>query len=58
MIFGNLVKYLRLETKTNVIPIPKPGKDETDSSSFRSIILTSGLCKTLQRMINNISVWY
>ena len=35
-----------------IIPIPKPGKDNTDPSNYRSIALTSCLCKTLERMID------
>ena len=38
--------------KATIIPIPKPGKDNTDPSNYRPIALTSCLCKTLERMIN------
>ena len=38
--------------QATIIPIPKPGKDNTDPSNYRPIALTSYLCKTLERMIN------
>ena len=41
-----------------IIPIPKPGKDHTESTNYRPIALTSCLCKTLERMINARLVWY
>ncbi|MEN8173077.1 MAG: reverse transcriptase domain-containing protein [Chloroflexota bacterium] len=44
--------------KATIIPIPKPGKDHSNSSNYRPIALTSCLCKTLERMINNRLVWY
>lgn len=40
-----------------VIPIPKPGKDHSDPNNYRPIALTSCLCKTMERMINNRLVW-
>ncbi|GFO49378.1 reverse transcriptase-like protein [Plakobranchus ocellatus] len=36
-----------------VVPIPKPGKDPSDPSNYRPIDLTSCLCKTLERMVND-----
>ena len=41
-----------------VIPIPKPGKDHSDPNNYRPISLTSCVCKTLERMINDRLVWY
>ena len=41
-----------------IIPVPKPGKDHTDPSNYRPIALTSCLCKTMERMVNNRLVWY
>ena len=38
-----------------VIPIPKPGKDASDPANYRPIALTSCLCKTLERMVNDLS---
>jgi ribonuclease HI len=44
--------------KATVIPIVKPGKDGSDPSSYRPIALTSCICKTMERMINNRLVWF
>ena len=41
-----------------VIPIPKPGKDHSDPNNYRPISLTSCVCKTLERMINDRLVWF
>ena len=44
--------------QATIIPIPKPGKDNTDPSNYRLIALTSCLCKTLERMINTRLIWF
>ena len=41
-----------------IIPIPKPGKDSYNPLNYRPIALTSCLCKTLERMINERLIWY
>ena len=41
-----------------IIPIPKPGKDNTDPNNYRPIALTSCICKTMKRMINKRLVWF
>ena len=41
-----------------VIPIPKPGKDSTNPANYRPIALTSCICKTMERMVNDRLVWY
>ena len=41
-----------------IIPIPKPGKDATSPDNYRPIALTSCVCKTFERMINERLVWY
>jgi ribonuclease HI len=41
-----------------VIPIPKPNKEHTDPNSYRPIALTSCLCKTMERMVNDRLVYY
>ena len=40
-------------TKATIIPIPKPNKDHTNPTNYRPIALTSCLCKTMERMIDN-----
>lgn len=40
-----------------VLPIPKPGKTHTDPTNYRPISLTSCLCKTFERMLNNRLIW-
>ena len=34
------------------VPVPKPGKDPTLSGNYRPIVLTSCLCKLMEKMIN------
>ena len=41
-----------------VILIPKPGKDSTNPTNYRPISLTSCVCKTMERMVNDRLVWY
>ena len=41
-----------------VIPIPKPGKNHSDPKNYRPIALTSCICKSLERIVNNRLVWY
>ena len=41
-----------------IIPIPKPGKDDTDTANYRPIALTSCVCKTMERMINERLIWF
>ena len=35
------------------IPIPKPGKDSTNTANYRPIALTSCIYKTMERMVND-----
>ena len=44
--------------KATIIPIPKPNKDHTEATNYRPIALTSCLCKTMERMINDRLVWF
>ena len=44
--------------KTTKISIPKPGKDNTNPNNYLPIALTSCICKTLERMINERLLWY
>ncbi|GFN92454.1 LINE-1 retrotransposable element orf2 protein [Plakobranchus ocellatus] len=39
--------------EASVVPFPKLGKDPSDPSNYRPIALTSCLCKTLERMVND-----
>ncbi|GFO46274.1 LINE-1 retrotransposable element orf2 protein [Plakobranchus ocellatus] len=39
--------------EASVVPIPKPGRDPSDPPNYRPIALTSCLCKTLERMVND-----
>ena len=41
-----------------VIPVPKPGKSHSVSTNYRPIALTSCLCKTFERMVNERLVEY
>ena len=45
-------------SEATVIPIPKPGKDPTDPGNYRPIALTSCVCKTLERIVNDRLVWF
>ena len=51
-------KFPKDWSKATIIPIPKPNKDHTESTNYRPNILTSCLCKTMERMINNRLVWF
>ena len=44
--------------EATIIPIPKPGKDHTNPTNYRPIALTSCICKTFERMVNNRLIWY
>ena len=52
---GDLPSICKL---ANVIPIPKPGKDHSESSNYRPIALTNCVCKTMERMISARLVWF
>jgi len=41
-----------------VVSIPKPGKDTSDPTNYRPIVLTSCVCKVMECMVNNRFVWY
>ena len=51
---GNIPKSWKEAT----IPIPKPDKDHTDPTNYRPIALTSCICKTMERMINDRLTWF
>ena len=44
--------------EATLIPIAKPGTDSKDPNNYRPIALTSCVCKTMERMINNRLVWF
>ena len=52
---GNIPKSWKEAT---VIYFPKPDKDHTDPSNYRPIALTSCVCKTMERMINDRLTWF
>ena len=52
---GDLPSICKL---ANVIPIPKPGKDHSESSNYRPIAPTRCVCKTMERMISARLVWF
>ena len=41
-----------------LLPIPKPGKDHQNPCNFRPIALTSCICKTVERMVNERLIYY
>jgi len=41
-----------------VVPIPKPNKDHSNPLNYRPIALTSCVCKTMERMVNDRLVWF
>ena len=41
-----------------IVLISKSGKDTSNPQNYRSIALTSCLCKTIERMINSRLTWY
>ena len=43
--------------EATVIPIPKPGKDHSNPTNYRPIALTSCICKTMERMVNDRLGW-
>ena len=45
-------------SNATIIPIAKPGKDPTSPNNYRPIALTSCVCKTFERMVNERLVWY
>ena len=51
-------KFPKSWKQATIIPIPKPGKDNTDPSNYRPIALTSCPCKTLECMINTRLIWF
>ena len=51
-------EFPKIWSDATIIPIPKPGKDPTSPNNYRSIALTSCVCKTFERMVNERMVWY
>ena len=44
--------------EARIMSIPKPGKDHFNHLKYRPIALTSCICKTVERMVNEHLVWY
>ena len=51
-------KFQKDWSKSQIIPIPKLNKDHTEATNYIPIALTSCLCKTMERMINDRLVWF
>ena len=51
-------KFPQSWSDATIIPIPKPGKDPTVPGNYRPIALTSCVCKTFERVVNERLVWY
>ena len=58
MIFGSLENFQKTGVKQRLYLLPKPNKDHTEATNYRPIALTSCLCKTMERMINDRLVWF
>ena len=43
--------------ESTIIPIPKPNKDLSNPTNYRPIALTSCICKTMERLVNNRLIW-
>ena len=52
------VTYFRNPGEALIISIPKLGKDHFNPLNYRPIALTSCICKTVERMVNERLVWY
>lgn len=50
--------FPQLWKTATVIPIPKPGKDQSNSYNYRPISLTCNLCKILEKIINKRIRWF
>ena len=50
--------FPKIWSEAIIIPIPKPNKDNTDPKNYRPIALTSCICKTMERMINDRLTWF
>lgn len=42
----------------NIIPILKPGKNKTETTSYRPIALSNTLCKLMEKIINKRLMWH
>jgi potassium voltage-gated channel Eag-related subfamily H protein 8 len=51
-------KFPESWSNATIIPIAKPGKDPTSPGNYRPIALTSCVCKTFERMVNDRLMWY
>lgn len=40
-------------SESTIVPIPKPNKDHSNPLNYRPIALTSNLCKTMERILND-----
>ena len=60
-IFKNILENWRVSPfwrEATLIHIVKPGKKFNEPKNYRPIVLTSYVCKTMERMINDRVVWF
>ncbi|MPC78482.1 putative RNA-directed DNA polymerase from transposon X-element [Portunus trituberculatus] len=57
-VFNFLSNLYNMIWHTGDFPFPKPGKDNLKAANYRSISLTSCICKVLEKMVNVRFMWY
>lgn len=49
--------FPKIWKKAIVVPVPKPGRDQSNSDNYRPISLTCNMCKIMEKIINNRLRW-
>ena len=57
-IFGKVESFHLPREKLPSYPLPSHEKNSKDPNDYRPIALTSCVCKTMERMINDCLVWF